>query len=48
MNQKTVKLLKKWAGAESKNPKEVRAWWHRELNRFQRAAERRRIRTALE
>ncbi|HET9514894.1 MAG TPA: hypothetical protein VFO95_13260 [Gemmatimonadales bacterium] len=48
MNQKTVKLLKRWASAESKNPKEVRAWWRRELNQFQRAVERRRIRTALE
>lgn len=48
VNQKTVKLLKRWASAESKNPKEVRAWWRRELNQFQRAVERRRIRTALE
>jgi hypothetical protein len=48
MNQKTVKLLKRLASAESKNPKEVRAWWRRELNKSQRAVERRRILTALE
>lgn len=48
VNQKTVKLLKRWASAESKKPKEVRGWWRRELNQFQRAVERRRIRTALE
>jgi hypothetical protein len=48
VNQKTVKLLKRLASAESKNPKEVRAWWRRELNKSQRAVERRRIRTALE
>ena len=47
MNQKTAKLLKKWAGHESDKPRDTRRWWLR-LTRSQRAVERAKIRQELE
>ncbi len=47
MNQKTAKLLKKWATTDGTKPREVRRWWLA-LNRQQRTAEGRRFRTGLE
>ncbi len=47
MNQKTAKLLKKWASTAAKKPREVKKWWQ-SLNRLERAAERRRIRAELD
>jgi hypothetical protein len=47
MNQKTAKLLKKYAGATGEQWREVvRSWLS--LNRHQRAADRRRIRAKVD
>ena len=46
MNQKTAKILKRWAATSGKSAKEAKKWWLA-LNRHQREAEGRRIRQAL-
>lgn len=47
MNQKTAKLLKKWARATSKPPREVKRWWMT-LDWQTRTAERIKIRREVE
>ena len=47
MNQKTVKMLKRWAIASGKTTREVKRWWL-SLNRFEREAEGRKIRAQNE
>ena len=42
MNQKTAKMLKRWAISEGKTTREVKRWWL-SLNRFEREAEGRKI-----
>ena len=43
MNQKTAKVLKRWAAASGKSSKEVKKWWLG-LNRMEREVEGRKIR----
>ena len=43
VNQKTAKMLKRWAIASGKTTREVKRWWL-SLNRFEREAEGRKIR----
>ncbi len=47
MNQKTARLLTKWATANKKNPRHVRRWWVT-LTRAERTVERVRIEKELE
>jgi hypothetical protein len=47
VNSRTAKLIKKWAAATKKPPRELKRWWIT-LNKFQRDAERRRMRADLE
>jgi hypothetical protein len=47
MNQKTAKMLKRWAATSGKTPREAKKWWL-SLNRFEREAESRRIRKAAD
>ena len=46
MNQKTAKILKRWAATSGKSAKEAKKWWL-SLNRNQKEAEGRRIRATL-
>lgn len=46
MNQKTAKILKRWAATSGKSAKEAKKWWL-SLNRNEKEAEGRRIRAAL-
>jgi hypothetical protein len=43
VNQKTAKMLKRWAIASGKTTREVKRWWL-SLNRFEREAEGKKIR----
>ena len=43
MNQKTAKMLKRWAISSGKTTREVKRWWLA-LNRIEREAEGRKIR----
>jgi hypothetical protein len=43
VNQKTAKVLKRWAATEGKPAKEVKKWWLG-LNRHEREIESRKIR----
>lgn len=47
MNQKTAKLLKRWASVAGQKARDVKRWWLT-LDRHQRAAERRRMREKVE
>lgn len=47
MNSRTAKLIKKWAAATKKPPRELKRRWVT-LDKFERAAERRRMRADLE
>lgn len=47
MNQKTAKLLKKWARANSKSPREVKRWWM-SLDWHTRTAERVKMKRELD
>lgn len=47
MNQKTAKLLSRWAGKSGKKERELKRWWAT-LDRKQREAERKKISAALE
>ena len=44
VNQKTAKVLKRWAASSGKTAKEIKKWWL-SLNRFEREAEGRKIRS---
>jgi len=46
MNEKTAKLLKKFASATSQNEREVKRWWHT-LNQHERASERKKMQDRL-
>lgn len=46
MNQKTAKMLKRWAVTSGKPAREVKRWWLA-LNRIERDAEGRKIRTKI-
>jgi hypothetical protein len=47
VNQKTAKMLKRWAITSGKTTRDVKRWWL-SLNRFEREAEARKIRTKAE
>lgn len=47
MNEKTAKLLKRWAFATSQKERDVKRWWHT-LNQHERATERQRMQATLE
>jgi hypothetical protein len=44
VNQKTAKMLKRWAVTSGKTTREVKRWWLA-LNKIERGAEGRKIRT---
>lgn len=46
MNQKTAKMLSRWASKSGKKERELKRWWGT-LDRKQRAAERKKIHEAL-
>ncbi|MGH8458019.1 MAG: hypothetical protein ACRESV_01605, partial [Nevskiales bacterium] len=46
VNQRTAKLLKKWASSTKKPSRGLKRWWN-SLNRNQKAVERRRIRAEI-
>ena len=47
MNQKTAKMLKRWAISSGKTTREVKRWWL-SLNRFERETEGRKMKTKTE
>lgn len=47
MNQKTAKMLSRWAGKSGKKERDLKRWWNT-LDRKQRAAERKKISEALD
>jgi hypothetical protein len=47
VNQKTAKLLSRWASKSGKKERELKRWWQT-LDRKQREAERKKISEALE
>ena len=46
VNQKTAKMLSRWAGKSGKKERDLKRWWNT-LDRKQRAAERKKISEAL-
>ena len=46
MNERTTKLLKKWASVTKKESRELTRWWL-SLNKFQRTAERKKMKAEL-